>query len=323
MGIFSPAVHAASSPLIKSKHASTETLLLVSADDVCDETENMELSNVGFKTSEEEPILTLECSAHDERTSVEMSIPGKLQSMHCESLSDVPNVYFGQLPDEVSLMGQNLWELPEAATSSLVTADCYISLNSGNDVPVYIPFRDEEVEYTLYAPVYIPFKEPVVPQGEDVFKPKWPYGSCWPYNHAPTTLILSNLPHELKEMELLGELNAAGFTGFYDFIFMPTSVKNGRSHCRAIVNLTRHSYGLALAAKMHEFKDWSVGNGEACKVEWSLPMQGFIEHIEHYRNHPWMHEIVPDALRPKVFADGWRVPFPPPTKWIREPRAWW
>mmetsp|Transcript_107914 Transcript_107914/g.315518 ORF Transcript_107914/g.315518 Transcript_107914/m.315518 type:complete len:380 (-) Transcript_107914:164-1303(-) len=167
-----------------------------------------------------------------------------------------------------------------------------------------------------------PCLPPLPPAGE-AYKPKWVYGSSWPFNCAPTTLILDNLPADLTQAELLAVLDASGFRGLYDFAFMPVSFRTRRSQGNAIVNLTRHSYGLALAARAQGFADWGpAADGSCCEVKWSLPLQGIVEHIENYRNHPAMHESVPEALRPTLFLDGWQVPFPAPTKRLYAPRTW-
>jgi len=160
--------------------------------------------------------------------------------------------------------------------------------------------------------------EPEPPNGKPVFKPKWYYGSTWPYNTAPTTLLLSNLPHELTQLDLLSVMDRLGFSGFYDFVFLPTDLDTGRHQGPAIVNLTRHSYASTLATHMHEFCDWGVGdNSLRCSVKWSLPKQGLIEHVEAYRNDPAMHESLPDAFRPMIFVNGWQAMFPEPNAPLR------
>mmetsp|Transcript_23674 Transcript_23674/g.42864 ORF Transcript_23674/g.42864 Transcript_23674/m.42864 type:complete len:367 (+) Transcript_23674:172-1272(+) len=167
------------------------------------------------------------------------------------------------------------------------------------------------------AAVYWPPAEPQPPAGKALFKPKWHYGNTWPFNCAPTTLLIGNLPWELTQLELIGTLDKLGFSGFYDFIYLPCNLKTGRHVGTAIVNLTRHSYAITLATHMNEFTDWGVADGQtASSVKWSLPRQGLLEHIEDFRNDPAMHESVDDSLRPMVFADGWRVNFPEPTKQI-------
>jgi len=171
------------------------------------------------------------------------------------------------------------------------------------------------------APKQVP-QLPLLVAGQEPFKPKWVYGSSWPFNHAPTTLILDSLPKSLTQEELMAVLDGNGFCGLYDFLFLPTNLKNGRNEGHAIVNFTRHSYGSSFAARIQGFQDWGMTCSEdkPCEVRWSLPLQGLVEHVQSYRNHPCMHESVSQAFRPMIFDRGWKVPFPSPTQPIRDPR---
>merc|ERR1712151_321717 len=115
-------------------------------------------------------------------------------------------------------------------------------------------------------------------------------------------------------------LNNEGFNGLYDFIFLPTSLRTGRSTRYAIVNFTRHSYGLLLAAHFHGHNFCiSDKDGPLCKVKWSFNHQGLPALLEHYRNDANMHESVPCCMQPALFYNGWRMPMPAPTKRIRTP----
>lgn len=159
-----------------------------------------------------------------------------------------------------------------------------------------------------------------VPSGE-VHVPQWFYGRQWPFNCAPTTLTLGNLPSALSQEEVIAVLNSMGFRGKYDLVYMPKCFATGKNLGHATVNLLRHADGLALAARIHGFQTWSVGDGEtSCTAEWSLPMQGWTEHVEAYRNHPVMHESVPESFRPMVFENGRRGIFPQPTEFVPKPR---
>mmetsp|Transcript_8050 Transcript_8050/g.18814 ORF Transcript_8050/g.18814 Transcript_8050/m.18814 type:complete len:364 (+) Transcript_8050:172-1263(+) len=161
---------------------------------------------------------------------------------------------------------------------------------------------------------------PPIPQHEGAFRPRWVYGCSWPFNTAPTSLIAESLPSELTQSRLLEVLDDWGFCGYYDFVFLPVNLRSGRSQQHAIINVTRHSVGLALADRLHGFCEWGIGDGsKRCQVTWSLPTQGLTELVETHRNHPAMHEAVEGSLRPVLFSDGWQVPFPPPTRWIRNP----
>jgi len=160
---------------------------------------------------------------------------------------------------------------------------------------------------------------PPMPEGDSVYKPHWVYGSCWPFNCAPTTLVLENLPMALTQGELVQVLDDEGFHSLYDFVFLPASLRTGKSSCHAIVNFVRHSHGLLLAAHFHG-RTWGTGTGgPRCKAKWSSPRQGLQELLLHYRNDLTMHQSVPDEWRPALFSEGWRVPMPMPTKRIRTP----
>lgn len=139
--------------------------------------------------------------------------------------------------------------------------------------------------------------------------PMWVYGAQWPYCAAPTTMILSSLPDELLQEDLVEILDKEGFSGFYDFLYLPREA--GRSLGYAIVNLTRHEHGLALSARMHGRTSWCGANTSECQVTWSMPLQGVTALTAHYRNHPACHEDVPLEMRPTFFSGGWPRAFPP------------
>lgn len=160
---------------------------------------------------------------------------------------------------------------------------------------------------------------PPPPQG--AYIPEWPYGTAWPFSHAPTTLTLNGLPREMSQEDLVELLDKFGFSGFYDFVFMPTDSETRRSRGCALVNLSRHSYGLSLAAHMHRFRASAFNsNAGLCSVEWSRPLQGLTEHMEVYREHPLNNATTPVACRPLHFSAGWQAPFPAASGRCPEPQ---
>lgn len=146
------------------------------------------------------------------------------------------------------------------------------------------------------------------PTGSHV--PAWVYGAQWPYCVAPTTVILSNLPEDLIQEDLIEILDKEDFSGFYDFLYLPSEPDCDRNSGYAIVNLTRHEYGLALSALLQGRTSWCGTTTSECQVTWSIPLQGVVELIKHYRNHPANHDNVPEDRRPTFFASGWPSPFP-------------
>jgi len=145
------------------------------------------------------------------------------------------------------------------------------------------------------------------------FAPLWFSGPYWPFNVAPTTLSISGLPQELTQDGFLEVLDREEFSGFYDFVFLPPAAASDKGTRNAIVNMTKHEYALALAARLHGKTSWGVGDGcDSCEVSWSLPLQGLSELIQVYRDSPESSPDVEAHLRPQLFSKGWPVPLPPP-----------
>jgi len=124
-------------------------------------------------------------------------------------------------------------------------------------------------------------------------------------------LRFGGLPAELTQEDLLEVLDKRGFSGFYDFVFVPTDAQTGCGLGYAIVNLTRHTYGLSLAAQLHGFNSWGISDSEEpCEVEWSATFQGLCESIGHFLEHVVDSTDMFDEGMPLVFSDGFQVPFP-------------
>jgi hypothetical protein len=186
----------------------------------------------------------------------------------------------------------------------------------------------ENTACVTHVPVLVPVGclhpgPPPMPEGDNVYKPSWVYGSSWPFNCAPITLILENLPMELTQCDLIQILDEEGFHSLYDFLFLPASTRTGKSSCRAVINFPRHSHALLLAAHYHGRVSWGAAESwqkSGCRVKWSFPLQGLPELLERYRNDVTMHESIPDHLQPALFSNGWRIPMPAPTRHIRPPQ---
>merc|ERR1712087_1003810 len=68
------------------------------------------------------------------------------------------------------------------------------------------------------------------------------------------------------------------------------------------------------------FQEWPVPSARRAVVHMSEELQGREEMIERYRNSPLMHPNVSDVLRPVIYSNGRRVPFPEPTVPLKPPR---
>jgi len=140
-----------------------------------------------------------------------------------------------------------------------------------------------------------------------------------------TTVMLRELPPRTSRAYLLALLDAEGFNGAYDFVYLPVNFGSMCNFGYAFVNLVSTSEVKRFWDHFDGFSRWpgEVGQeheGRVGQVHWSSPHQGKATHISRYRNSPLMHAGMPDEFRPCIFENGRRVPFPPPTKTIREPR---
>lgn len=135
-----------------------------------------------------------------------------------------------------------------------------------------------------------------------------------------TTVMLRNLPNNYTRSMLLRLLDDEGFTGEYDFVYLPMDFKTHASLGYAFVNLTSTEQATAFWKKFEGFNKWVVSSQKVCSVSWSCPYQGLNAHIERYRNSPVMHEDVPDEYKPMVFHNSVRGVFPSPTKKLKAPR---
>jgi len=140
------------------------------------------------------------------------------------------------------------------------------------------------------------------------------------YEGPYTTVMLRNLPNNYSRTMLLKLIDAEGFGGQYDLVYLPMDFKSHASLGYAFVNLATSDQAQRFFETFEGFHRWVVPSQKVCSVNWSHPYQGLDAHIERYRNSPVMHEDVPDDYKPMVFRDGKRIPFPPPTKKLKVPR---
>lgn len=136
-----------------------------------------------------------------------------------------------------------------------------------------------------------------------------------------TTVMIRNLPDSCGRDMLQEVLDSKGFSGQYDFLYVPVDFGSGNGLGYAFVNLLSPEVAANVWSTFDGFQEWSVPSETACTVCWSHPHQGLAAHVERYMNSPVMHHSVPDAWKPALFMNCMRVAFPPPTKTIKAPKA--
>jgi hypothetical protein len=134
--------------------------------------------------------------------------------------------------------------------------------------------------------------------------------------------MLRNLPNDYTRDMFLELLDAEGFAGRFDFVYLPVDLESHRRSGLgyAFVNFVSNEDAERVRMHFMGFNTWKLPSQKVCDTCWGAPLQGLVAHIDRYRNSTIMHADVDDAFKPVVFVQGIRVPFPPPTKRIRRPQ---
>jgi len=135
-----------------------------------------------------------------------------------------------------------------------------------------------------------------------------------------TTVMLRNVPYNCSRDSVVKMMDEAGFTGLYNFIYLPIDFRSKSGFGYAFINMVSNAAAEKLFTQFNGFSEWAMKSQKVAEVTWSEPSQGLNIHVERYRNSPVMHDAVPDEFKPAMYDNGIRVTFPAPTKAIRAPR---
>lgn len=131
---------------------------------------------------------------------------------------------------------------------------------------------------------------------------------------AQTTILVRNVPTSCSREGFLSVLDSAGFIRSYDFVYLPMDLSTGANFGYAVVNFDESEAAEKFRSQFEHFDGWSHPNHEGCTVVWNPLRQGLAALIARYRNSPVMQKSVSDELKPMIFVDGKRVPFPAPNR---------
>lgn len=146
-------------------------------------------------------------------------------------------------------------------------------------------------------------------------------GTCEVPEELRTTVMLRPLPPSFTRNLLVELLDAEGFRGRYDFVYVPVDFNSGSSLGYAFVNLTSPEFARCFWSYFDGFSGWTIpSNNEVCTVTWSDPHQGLAAHVQRYRDSPVMHPEVPEIWKPLIYVNGKRARFPSPTKKLKAPK---
>jgi len=89
----------------------------------------------------------------------------------------------------------------------------------------------------------------------------------------------------------------------------------------AFVNLVSMQEKQRFLSHFQGFSEWGSNSKKVCKVISCEESGGLDACVNRYRNMSVMHSAVPDEYKPALYRLGQRVPFPAPTKRVRNPRT--
>jgi RNA recognition motif-containing protein len=128
-----------------------------------------------------------------------------------------------------------------------------------------------------------------------------------------TTVILRNLPCAFLREDLIKKMDAKGFAGLYNFVYLPVDFETEMGMGYAFVNMITTEEVKRFMIAFNGFRDWPCWSSKICVVDLSRT-QGLDANIGRYRDSPVMGDEVPERFRPVLFDGSKRVPFPEPTK---------
>ncbi|CAK0909501.1 unnamed protein product [Prorocentrum cordatum] len=132
-----------------------------------------------------------------------------------------------------------------------------------------------------------------------------------------TTAMVHNVPSRVLRDDVLDKLDEMGFTGCYDFVYVPVDFRTGSNRGYAFVNFINEEDTWRFMHVFHGLHHWQCKYLKVCTVSLSR-VRGLAANIEKYRNSAVMRDEVPDKFRPAIFHGGERVPFPGPTRELPE-----
>lgn len=137
-----------------------------------------------------------------------------------------------------------------------------------------------------------------------------------------TTVMMRNSPDAYYRKRMLALLDAEGFHGEYNFLYLSVDFETATNTGFAFVNLTSRAAARRFFAHFHRFSRWGVRTRKLCNVSWAWDdQQGITANVERYRNSSVMHASVADEHKPLLLSDGAPRPFPKPRKRLWAPRT--
>eukprot|EP00435_Cladocopium_sp_Y103_P033639 s1701_g8.t1 len=125
----------------------------------------------------------------------------------------------------------------------------------------------------------------------------------WDVDEHRTSVMIKNLPQSCTIEHLQKLLDDAGFSGSYDFLYLPMKFISKLPFGYAFVNLVNPDVTREFWVHFDGY-NCCFGDEDSClAMSWSTDIQGLDEHVARYRNSPVMHPSVSAQCKPLLFKD--------------------
>jgi len=124
---------------------------------------------------------------------------------------------------------------------------------------------------------------------------------------AKTTIVIRQLSKHVDRNVVKSTLDACGFDGVYDFLYVPMNFAKAVCFGFATINFTSHAHADAALAHFG-----AGGNilGASVVAEWSDSNHGLTSLLSKYSNNKVMQDSVPEIYKPIYLCNGQPRPFP-------------
>eukprot|EP00928_Gymnodinium_smaydae_P034367 TRINITY_DN24371_c0_g2_i1.p1 TRINITY_DN24371_c0_g2~~TRINITY_DN24371_c0_g2_i1.p1 ORF type:complete len:322 (-),score=40.14 TRINITY_DN24371_c0_g2_i1:361-1233(-) len=129
-----------------------------------------------------------------------------------------------------------------------------------------------------------------------------------------TTVLMRNIPRGYTSTKLMRTIDEEGFSGLYDFLYVPMVMNRRCALGYAVVNLVDPYYAKRFMTVFEGHSRWCTMSRNVCHIVWAEQLQGLQAHIAHFRNATVMGHRIPHECKPRLFENGTEIDFPPPCK---------
>jgi RNA recognition motif-containing protein len=135
-------------------------------------------------------------------------------------------------------------------------------------------------------------------------------------------LVIKRLPDGCTQDSIEEFLQARGLERACNFLYAPANFRKGKLFGYCFLNFVSPAAARRALQKLSaETTQHDAGVFGQIEVSLSLTHQGLDAQIDHYRNCPVMHPLVPDGYKPRLYVEGKIVSFPAPTEPVQLPRG--